>query len=116
LIIFLIDKNQIRYIKPEGKERSRAMAKSLYGKVDSLRRKIFAVKNIALFAMNLTIAAKGLVFETHPMDGFDEEAIKKEFGIGEDKIIPMLIAIGYLKEGVKVLPRAFRRQIDEFTT
>jgi nitroreductase len=113
----VLDKAQeLGYIKPEGKERSRAMVKSLYGTVDSLKRKIFAVKNTALFAMNLMIVAKGLGFETHPMDGFDEEAIKKEFGIGEDKIIPMLIAIGYLKEGVKLLPRAFRRPIDEFTT
>ncbi len=107
---------ELGYIKPEGRERSKEMAKNLYGSVESLRRKIFAVKNTALFAMNLMIAAKGLGLETHPMDGFDEEAIKKEFGILDDKIIPMLIAIGYLKEGVTLLPRAFRRPINEFTT
>ncbi len=104
------------YIKPEARERSKGMAKNLYGAVDSLKRKLFAVKNTALFAMNLMIVARGLGLETHPMDGFDEEAIKKEFGISEEKIIPMLIAIGYLKEGVKLLPRAFRRPVDEFTT
>lgn len=106
---------ELGYLKPEGRERSKGMAKNLYGTEDSLKRKIFAVKNTSLFAMNIMIAAKGLGLETHPMDGFDEEAIKKEFGISEDKIIPMLIAIGYLKEGVKLLPRAFRRPINEFT-
>lgn len=106
---------ELGYLTPEGRGRSKGMAKNLYGAVDSLKRKIFAVKNTALFAMNLMIAAKGLGLETHPMDGFDEEAIKKEFGISEDKIIPMIIAIGYLKEGVKLLPRAFRRPIKEFT-
>lgn len=106
---------ELGYMKPEGRERSRAMAKSLYGEKDSLQRKFFAVKNTALFAMNLMIAAKGLGLETHPMDGFDEEAVKKEFGISEDQIIPMLVAVGYLKEGVKLLPRAFRRPMDEFT-
>lgn len=107
---------QLGYLTPEARAGSREMAKNLYGTEESLRRKIFAVKNTALFAMNLMIAAKGLGLETHPMDGFDEEAIKKEFGIAPDKIIPMLIAVGYLKEGVKLLPRAFRRPIDEFTT
>jgi len=106
---------ELGYIKPEGREGAKRMAKNLYGAADSIKRKIFAVKNTALFSMNLMIAAKGLGLETHPMDGFDEEAIKKEFGIPEDKVIPMLIAVGYLKEGVKLLPRAFRRPINEFT-
>jgi len=108
--------HELGYLKSEAVESSREMAKSLYGSEESLTRKIFAVKNTALFAMTLMIAAKGLGLETHPMDGFDEEAIKKEFGIPEDKIIPMLIAVGSLKEGVNLLPRAFRRPIDEFTT
>ncbi len=106
---------ELGYIKPEGRDRSKTMAKNLYGSIDSLKRKIFAVKNTALFAMNIMIVAKGMGLETHPMDGFDEEAVKKEFNISGDKIIPMLIAVGYLKEGVKLLPRAFRRPIDEFT-
>lgn len=107
---------ELGYLKPEAVETSRQMAKTLYGPEESFKRKIFAVKNTALFAMNLMIIAKGLGLETHPMDGFDEEAIKKEFGISEDKIIPMLISVGYLKEGVTLLPRAFRRPPDEFTT
>ncbi|MGC8811652.1 MAG: nitroreductase family protein, partial [bacterium] len=65
---------------------------------------------------NLMIAAKGLGLETHPMDGFDEEAIKREFNIPTNKIIPMLIAVGFLKKGITLLPRAFRRPIDEFVT
>ena len=85
------------------------MAKDLYGTKESLRRKIFAAKNTGLFAMNLMLAAKGLGLETHPMDGFDEECIKKEFAIPDDKIVPMLIAVGKLKTGTTLLPRAFRR-------
>lgn len=107
---------KLGYMKAEAKESSKEMAKNLYGAEDSLPRKIFAVKNTALFAMNLMIAAKGLGLETHPMDGFDEEAIKRAFRIPQDKIIPMLVAVGYLRRGVNLLPRAFRRPIDEFTT
>lgn len=104
------------YMKPDMRETYRGMTGNLYGTPDSLRRKMFAVKNTALFAMTLMIAARGLGLETHPMDGFDGDCIKKEFSIPEDKIIPMLVAVGYLKEGVTLLPRAFRRDIDEFVS
>jgi hypothetical protein len=50
------------------------------------------------------------------MDGFDEGCIKKEFHIPDDKIIPMLVAVGYLKSGITLLPRPFRRDLDEFVT
>ena len=105
---------ELGYMKPEMRETYRGMANNLYGASDSLKRKIFAVKNTSLFAMNLMVAAKGLGLETHPMDGFDEECVKKEFNIPEDKIIPLLIAVGYLRQGITLLPRAFRRSIDEF--
>jgi len=105
---------KLGYMKPEMRNTYKGMAQTLYGSVDSLERKIFAVKNTALFAMNLMIAARGLGLETHPMDGFDEGCIKKEFNIPKDKIIPMLIAVGYLKSGITLLPRAFRREIGEF--
>lgn len=105
---------ELGYMKPDMRETYRGMANNLYGEPDSFKRKIFAVKNTSLFAMNLMIAAKGLGLETHPMDGFDEGCIKKEFNIPDDKIIPMLIAVGYLREGITILPRAFRRRTDEF--
>ncbi|TAL24958.1 MAG: nitroreductase family protein [Nitrospirae bacterium] len=105
---------QLGYMKPEMKETYRGMANNLYGTPESERRKFFAVKNTALFAMNLMLAAKGLGLETHPMDGFDEDCVKKEFNIPADKVIPMLVAVGHLKKGITLLPRAFRRDIKEF--
>ncbi|MCL4456556.1 MAG: nitroreductase family protein [Nitrospirae bacterium] len=105
---------QLGYMKPDMRETYKGMANNLYGTNDSLRRKFFAIKNTSLFAMNLMIAAKGLGLETHPMDGFDEDCVKKEFNIPEDKVIPMLIAVGYLKPGITILPRAWRRDITEF--
>lgn len=105
---------ELGYIKQEMRGIYRDMAAKLYGGHQDLKRKLFAVKNTALFAMTLMIAAKGLGLDTHPMDGFDEECIKKEFNIPEDKIIPMLIAVGYLREGINLLPRAWRRDYKEF--
>jgi len=104
------------YMKPEMIETYRGMAGGLYGTEDSLKRKLFAVKNTSIFAMNIMIAARGLGLETHPMDGFDEDCIKKEFNIPPDKIIPMLITVGYLRSGMTLLPRAYRKSFDDFVT
>jgi nitroreductase len=105
---------ELGYMKPEMRETYKGLASKLYGPADSLQRKLFAVKNASLFAMNLMLAAKGLGLDTHPMDGFDEDCIKRDFGIPGDKHIPMLIAVGYLKPGTTLLPRAFRREFEEF--
>jgi len=105
---------ELGYIKPEMRDTYVGMAGNLYGSEDSLTRKFFAVKNTALYAMSIMLAAQGLGLETHPMDGFDEEAVKREFHIPSEKIIPMLIAVGSLRQGITLLPRAFRRKISEF--
>jgi nitroreductase len=102
------------YMKPEAAESTRAMAFNAHGDKDSINRKLFAVKNTTLFAMNLMLAAKGLGLETHPMDGFSPDKIKAEFNIPEDRLIPLLITAGYLKPGFKLLPRAWRRDLKEF--
>lgn len=102
------------YMREEDKERTRPMPFKLYGDAQSERRKIFAAKNASLFAMSVMVAAMGHGLYTHPMDGFDEAKVKEAFGIPERFIIPMLIAVGSLKEGVTLLPRGMRRPLEEF--
>ena len=120
---YLLEKNmdavlsnwaELGYIKEEAKEKSKSSALYLYGEADSTIRKIWAVKNASLFAMSVMFAAKALGLESHPMDGFDEEKVKKEFGIEESCKVPMLIALGQINPGTKLLPRAMRRQVNEF--
>ena len=55
----------------------------------------FACKNAGFFAMALMFAAKNFGVETHPMDGFDHEKVRKEFNIPDNYWIPLLIAMGY---------------------
>jgi nitroreductase len=105
---------QLGYMKADMRETYKGMTNQLYGNPDSLKRRFFAIKNTALFAMNLMLSAVGLGLETHPMDGFDEAAVKQAFNIPDDKMIPMLIAVGYLRDGIQLLPRAYRRDIQEF--
>lgn len=106
---------ELGYMEAGAKENYSKMAGSLYGPEKSEKRSFFAIKNTAFFAMSIMAAAKGFGLDTHPMDGFDEKCVKREFSIPEDKHIPLLLAVGHLKKGVKLLPRSFRRNVSEFT-
>lgn len=102
-------------LKPEAVEKQKGFALRHYGPPDGERRKIFAVKNACFFAMSLMAAARGFGLETHPMDGFDEDKLKAEFGIPAGKIVPLLVTVGRPRPGAELKPRAWRRPAAEFT-
>ena len=104
------------YMPQEQADQVKGMPANLYLEKGSINRIRFATKNAAFFAMTLMIAAKGLGLDTHPIDGILEDKIKEAFGIKEHKSVPLLIALGYKKPGFELLPRAFRRKVDDFTT
>ncbi len=51
--------------------------------------------------------------ETHPMDGFDHEAVRREFEIADKFWVPLLLAVGYLRPGIEVLPPKWRKTYDQ---
>lgn len=73
----------------------------------------FAAKNTGFFAMSLMYAATSLGLETHPMDGFDHEAVRKEFKIPDNYWIPLLLAVGYKKPDLELLPAKWRKTYNE---
>lgn len=73
----------------------------------------FAIKNTGFFAMSLMYAATSLGLETHPMDGFDHEAVRKGFRIPDNFWIPLLLAVGHKKPGLKKIPPKWRKQYKE---
>ena len=73
----------------------------------------FAAKNTGFFAMSLMYAATSLGLETHPMDGFDHEAVRKEFKIPDSYWVPLLLAVGYRKPGLKLHPAKWRKRYNE---
>lgn len=78
------------------------------------KRKRKAIRDSALFAMSVMIVARYFGLETHPMEGFDEAKLKKFLGIGKNRIVPMIIAIGYKHPEKELLPRAYRFTFEEF--
>ncbi|MFA6009213.1 MAG: nitroreductase family protein [Desulfobacteraceae bacterium] len=86
--------------------------KKLYGGNDETQL-AFACKNAGFFAMSLMLAAKSLGLDTHPMDGFDHEAVKKEFKIPDHYWAPVLIAMGYFDTSKELVPPKWRKSVDD---
>ncbi len=99
------------YIKPVQREWLEGGTKSLYdGNEKSLA---FAVKNAAFFGMALMLAAKDAGLDSHPMDGFDHEGVRKAFNVPDNYFIPMLIAVGYFNDKYKLMPPKWRKSYEE---
>jgi nitroreductase len=86
--------------------------KQLYG-ADHDASLAFANKNTGFFAMTLMLAAKSVGLDTHPMDGFDREGVKKEFNIPDHFWLPLLLSVGYFKEGSELAPPKWRKTYDD---
>jgi len=84
----------------------------LYGQTQE-KQQAFACKNAGFFAMALMFAAKELGLDSHPMDGFDHDAVRKEFNIPDNYWIPLLLAIGYFDETKQLYPPKWRKSFDE---
>ncbi|MGB5218804.1 MAG: nitroreductase family protein [Smithella sp.] len=85
---------------------------SLYG-ISPERQVAFACKNAGFFAMSLMLAAKDAGLDSHPMDGFDIDGVRKAFNIPEHYWIPLLIAIGHFDKTKTLLPPKWRKRYDE---
>lgn len=48
------------------------------------------------------------------MEGFDEERLKEFLGVDKDKVIPVMLTIGYKDPQRELLPRAYRFKFEEF--
>jgi len=77
------------------------------------KRKRKAIRDSAFFAMNIMIIARMFGLETHPIEGFDEAKLKRFLGIGKERIVPLIISMGYRDQSKKLLPRAYRFSFDE---
>jgi len=99
------------YMKPDQRGWFEKGAQKLYGTQE--KSLAFAVKNAAFFSMALMLAAKDAGLDSHPMDGFDPEAVRKAFDIPENFFIPLLIAIGHFNDRSMLMPPKWRKSYGE---
>ncbi|WP_028583867.1 nitroreductase family protein [Desulfogranum mediterraneum] len=99
-------------MQPEQRDWFLGAAKSLYNWNEQADL-AFAVKNAGFFAMSLMYAATSLGLETHPMDGFDHEGVRRTFQIPDHYWLPLLLAVGYRKPGLELQPAKWRKRVDE---
>ena len=85
---------------------------SLYG-ISSDRIMAFACKNAAFFGMSLMLAAKNAGLDSHPMDGFDIDGVKKAFDIPDQCWVPLLLAIGHFDKSKTLFPAKWRKSYNE---
>ncbi|WP_165071555.1 nitroreductase family protein [Paludisphaera rhizosphaerae] len=62
---------------------------------DLTDRALWATRSTMLAAATMMLAAESLGVASAPMEGFDEEAVKREFGVPEDHSVCCLVALGY---------------------
>ena len=99
-------------MQPEQREWFLNATKSLYDWSPDANL-AFAAKNTGFFAMALMYAATSLGLETHPMDGFDHEGVRKAFHVPDNFWIPLLIAVGHTKPGIELHPAKWRKTTEE---
>ncbi len=85
---------------------------TIYGASEA-RQVAFACKNTGFFGMSLMLAAKHLGLDTHPMDGFDIDAVRREFAIADNYWIMMLLAVGYFHPEKTLFPPKWRKTYEE---
>ena len=73
----------------------------------------FAIRNSSLLAMSIMFTAKYFGVDSHPMIGFDEAKLKEIYDLPDNKVVTMLICLGYFDQSKELDPRETRRGFEE---
>lgn len=95
------------YMKPEGAEAFVAGATG-YFKDNAAGSRDEAFRGAVLWAMSFMLAATEAGYDTAPMSGFFPDKFSEAYGLPEDRVPIMLIAIGKANSEVKLLERDLR--------
>jgi nitroreductase len=102
---------ELGYMNEDLREWYEAETKALFG--TEKESTIFAVKNAAMFAMSLMLAAKHYEVDSHPLGGYLHDEVAREFGIPGNFIIVMLIALGHFDKKYRPQPPKWRKSYEE---
>ncbi|SFQ03081.1 Nitroreductase family protein [Halolamina pelagica] len=82
---------------------------------DESENRLWATRSTALAGMTLMHAARAEGLATCPVGGFDGEALRGEFDIGDGYEPVMLVTMGHAAANARDTntPRKFRRSVDD---
>jgi len=69
------------------------------------------IRSTSIAAMNIMLMAKGMGYDSCPMDGFDFDKVAKIINLPHDHIITMMLTIGNKKEDAR--PRSGQLALDD---
>ncbi|MBA2124229.1 hypothetical protein B9J78_04755 [bacterium Unc6] len=99
------------YHKEEERQSLNGLARMLYG--GDMNSRGLALRNAGLFTMSFMLVAKDMGIDTHPMDGFEQDRVKKAFNIPDRYEVAMLMAVGFYNKSNPLLPRLKRKDFEE---
>jgi nitroreductase len=99
------------YTKPEMREWFDGAARQLFDSHDGSLT--FAVRNACFFGMALMLAAVDAGLHSHPISGFDHDALMAELGLPENFVVPMMLVVGHFDEQQTLGPPKWRKSYRE---
>ena len=102
---------QLEEVLSEGVRRGLGKAESLDETARSareflktIRPDVWVNRHVMIAFTTIMLAAEAYGFDTAPMEGFDPQAVKREFGIPDEAEVVALLAIGRVREPDKGYP------------
>ena len=105
------DQIDLGYTRSEMREWFDGAARRLFGSDEGSLT--FAVRNSCFFGMALMLAAVDAGLHSHPISGFDHEAMVAELGIPHNFVVPMLLAVGHFDQNQTLGPAKWRKSFRE---
>lgn len=81
--------------RPESVDETARSARQFF---ETIRPDVWVNRHVMIAFTTIMLAAEAYGFDTAPMEGFDPEAVKREFGIPDGAEVVALLAIGRVRE------------------
>ena len=105
------DQIDLGYTKPEMRGWFDGAARQLF---DSEKGSLtFAVRNSCFFGMSLMLAVADAGLDSHPISGFDHDALVAELEIPENFVVPMMLVVGHFDRRQTLGPAKWRKSYSE---
>jgi len=99
------------YTRPEMRGWFDGAARQLFGSDEGSLT--FAVRNSCFFGMSLMLAITNAGLDSHPISGFDHDALVAELDIPDNFVVPMMLVVGQFDQKQTLGPAKWRKSYQE---